>query len=80
MNDFNETIEKIKLYLFNYVSEIAELSMNGGRNQYVCHLCSRATCSHRWGAFIVYTDTNSYHCFADELKVKATPHSCKRGK
>ncbi len=60
----NETIEKIKPYLLDYVLEITEPSRNGGNNQYICPLCNSGTGSHQSGAFTVYPDTNSYHCFA----------------
>lgn len=60
----NETIEKIKPYLLDYVLEITEPSRNGGKNQYICPLCNSGTGSHQSGAFTVYPDTNSYHCFA----------------
>ena len=60
----NETIERLKPFLLDYVQEITELSRNGSRNQYICPLCNSGTGSHRSGAFTVYPDTNSYHCFA----------------
>lgn len=60
----NETIEKLKPFLLDYVQEITEPSRNGGRNQYICPLCGSGTGSHHSGAFTVYPDTNSYHCFA----------------
>lgn len=60
----NETIEKLKPYLLDYVREITEPSKNGGKNQYICPLCNSGTGSHQSGAFTVYPDTNSYHCFA----------------
>lgn len=61
MNDIKETL---KPFLLEYVNEITEPSRNGGRNQYICPLCSSGTGSHQSGAFTVYPDTNSYHCFA----------------
>lgn len=60
----NNLIEKIKPYLLDYVNEITEQSKNSGKNQYICPLCGSGTGSHRSGAFTVYPDTNSYHCFA----------------
>lgn len=60
----NETIERLKPFLLDYVQEITELSRNGSRNQYICPLCNSGKGSHRSGAFTVYPDTNSYHCFA----------------
>lgn len=60
----NETIEKLKPFLLDYVQEITEPSRNGGKNQYICPLCNSGTGSHQSGAFTVYPDTNSYHCFA----------------
>ncbi len=60
----NETIEKLKPFLLDYVLEITEPSRNGGKNQYICPLCNSGTGSHHSGAFTVYPDTNSYHCFA----------------
>lgn len=59
----NETIEKLKLFLLDYVEEITEKSKNGGKNQYICPLCGSGTGSHHSGAFTVYPN-NSYHCFA----------------
>ncbi|MCM1474203.1 MAG: CHC2 zinc finger domain-containing protein, partial [Muribaculaceae bacterium] len=60
----NDLTEKIKLYLLDYVKEITEPSRHGGKNQYICPLCRSGTGSHHSGAFTVYPDTNSYHCFA----------------
>lgn len=60
----NETTEKLKSFLLDYVNEITEPSRNGGKNQYICPLCNSGTGSHRSGAFTVYPETNSYHCFA----------------
>ncbi len=62
--ELNELITKIKPYLLDYVLEITEPSRNGGKNHYICPLCNSGTGSHRSGAFTVYPDTNSYHCFA----------------
>lgn len=50
--------------MLDYVNEITEPSRNGGKNQYICPLCNSGTGSHHSGAFTVYPDTNSYHCFA----------------
>ncbi len=60
----NDSIEKIKPLLLDYVHEITELSRNGGKNQYICPLCKSGTGKNRSGAFTVYPETNSYHCFA----------------
>lgn len=60
----NEIIEKLKPYLLDYVNEITEPSRNSGKNQYICPLCNSGTGSHHSGAFTVYSNTNSYHCFA----------------
>ena len=60
----NETIEKLKPFLLDYVQEITKSSKNGSNNQYICPLCGSGTGSHHSGAFTVYPDTNSYHCFA----------------
>ncbi len=60
----NETTEKLKPFLLDYVQEITTPSKNGSKNQYICPLCSSGTGSHHSGAFTVYPDTNSYHCFA----------------
>ncbi|MDE5936231.1 MAG: toprim domain-containing protein, partial [Ruminococcus sp.] len=60
----NETIEKLKPYLLDYVLEITEPSKNGSKNQYICPLCNSGTGSNRSGAFTVYPETNNYHCFA----------------
>lgn len=57
-------LQEIKPYLIDYVNEITEPSRNGGKNQYICPLCNSGTGSHQSGAFTVYPDTNSYHCFA----------------
>lgn len=57
-------LQEIKPYLLEYVNEITELSRNGSTNQYICPLCNSGTGSHQSGAFTVYPDTNSYHCFA----------------
>lgn len=64
MNKMNETTEKLKSFLLDYVNEITELSRNGGRNQYICPLCHSGTGKHQSGAFTVYPDSSSYHCFA----------------
>ena len=60
----NDTIEKLKPFLLDYVEEITAKSINGGKDQYICPLCHSGTGSHHSGAFTVYPDTNSYHCFA----------------
>ncbi len=60
----NETIKKLKSFLLDYVQEITTKSIHGGNNQYICPLCNSGTGSHHSGAFTVYPDTNSYHCFA----------------
>ncbi len=60
----NETIEKLKPFLLDYVQEITEKSRNGGKNQYICPLCRSGTGLHHSGAFTVYPKTNRYHCFA----------------
>ena len=60
----NDLIEKIKPFLIDYVQEITTKSINGGNNQYICPLCNSGTGSHHSGAFTIYPDTNSYHCFA----------------
>ena len=60
----NDLIEKLKPYLLDYVQEITTPSKNGSKNQYICPLCGSGTGSHHSGAFTVYPDTNSYHCFA----------------
>ena len=60
----NETIEKLKPFLLDYVQEITQSSKNGGKNQYICPLCNSGTGSHHSGAFTVYTDDNRYYCFA----------------
>lgn len=60
----NEITEKLKPFLLDYVNEITTLSRNGGKNQYICPLCKSGTGSNHSGAFTVYPDTNSYHCFA----------------
>ena len=62
--ELNELITTIKPYLLDYVQEVTEPSRNGGKNQYICPLCNSGTGSHHSGAFTVYPDSNSYHCFA----------------
>lgn len=62
--NMNDTIEKLKPFLLDYVEEITAKSMNGGKDQYICPLCHSGTGIHHSGAFTVYPDTNSYHCFA----------------
>lgn len=57
-------LQEIKPYLLDYVNEITKPSRNGSKNQYICPLCKSGTGSHQSGAFTVYPDTNSYHCFA----------------
>ena len=57
-------LQDIKPFLLEYVNEITEPSKNGGKNQYICPLCGSGTGSHHSGAFTVYPDTSSYHCFA----------------
>ena len=60
----NDSIKKIKPLLLDYVKEITEPSRNGSKNQYICPLCKSGTGKNRSGAFTVYPETNSYHCFA----------------
>lgn len=60
----NDLIEKLKPFLIDYVNEITEPSRNGGKNQYICPLCNSGNGSHHSGAFTLYLDTHSYHCFA----------------
>lgn len=60
----NKTNEKLKPFLLDYVQEITEQSRNSGKNQYICPLCNSGKGKNHSGAFTVYPDTNSYHCFA----------------
>lgn len=60
----SDLTEKLKPFLLDYVEEITEVSKNGSKNQYICPLCNSGTGKHRSGAFTVYPDTDSYHCFA----------------
>ncbi|MDE5558915.1 MAG: toprim domain-containing protein, partial [Ruminococcus sp.] len=57
-------LQDIKPFLLDYVNEITKPSKNGGKNQYICPLCGSGTGSKQSGAFTVYPDTSSYHCFA----------------
>ena len=60
----NTNIEELKSHLCDYVQKITTISKNGGKNQYVCSLCNSGTGIHHSGAFTVYPNSNSYHCFA----------------
>ncbi|MDE6679703.1 MAG: toprim domain-containing protein [Ruminococcus sp.] len=64
----NDDFERIKPFLLDYVNEITQPSKNGGKNQYICPLCSSGTGSHHSGAFTVYPDNNRYYCFACDAK------------
>ncbi|MDE5583807.1 MAG: hypothetical protein K2J08_08885, partial [Ruminococcus sp.] len=57
----NESTEKIKPFLINYIQEVTQKSK--GKDQYVCPLCNSGTGRNGTGAFTVYPDTNSYYCF-----------------
>ncbi|MDE5584623.1 MAG: hypothetical protein K2J08_13090, partial [Ruminococcus sp.] len=57
-------LQEIKPFLIDYVNEITEKSRNGGKNQYICPLCKSGTGRNHSGAFTVYPETDSYHCFA----------------
>ena len=59
----NDTIETLKPFLLDYVSEITKRSKNGGKNHYVCPLCGSGEGPDHSGAFAVYPDTYSYYCF-----------------
>ena len=60
----NNLIENLKPFLLDYVNEITKLSKNGSKNQYICPLCNSGTGKNHSGAFTVYSDNNSYYCFA----------------
>lgn len=60
----NTNIEELKSHLCDYVQEITTISKNGGKNQYICPLCNSGTGVHHSVAFTVYSNSNSYHCFA----------------
>ena len=60
----NIDLKEIKPYLIDYVNDITEPSEHGGKNQYICPFCGSGTGVHKSGAFTLYPDTNSYHCFA----------------
>ena len=55
---------ELKSFLLDYVQEITKPSRNGGKNQYICPLCSSGTGKNGTGAFTFYPETNSYKCFA----------------
>ena len=60
----NALKENLKPFLLDYVNEITIPSKNGSKNQYICPLCNSGTGKNHSGAFTVYPDTNSYHCFS----------------
>lgn len=55
-------IEEIKPNLPAYVQEITTKSK--GKNQFVCPLCNSGAGANRTGAFTIYPETNSFHCFS----------------
>ncbi len=55
--------EQLKTFLIEYVKEITPQSKTN-QNQFVCPFCSSGLGTHQTGAFTVYPETNSYHCFA----------------
>ena len=55
--------EQLKTFLMEYVKEITPQSKTN-QNQFVCPFCSSGLGTHQTGAFTVYPETNSYHCFA----------------
>ncbi|MDE6502248.1 MAG: hypothetical protein K2L10_09205, partial [Ruminococcus sp.] len=57
----NESTEKIKPFLIDYIQEITQKSK--GKDQYICPLCNSGTGANGTGAFTYYPDTNSYYCF-----------------
>ncbi len=59
----NALKENLKPFLLDYVNEITIPSKNGSKNQYICPLCNSGTGKNHSGAFTIYPDTNSYHCF-----------------
>lgn len=60
----DERKEDLKKYLVPYVESITERSTKAGKGQYICPLCGSGTGQHGTGAFTVYEDTNSWHCFS----------------
>ena len=60
----NDDFERIKPFLLNYVSEVMQPLINGGKNQYICLLCGNGTGSHHSGLFTVYPETNWFCCFS----------------
>ena len=55
--------EQLKTFLMEYVKEITPQSKTSPY-QFVCPFCSSGLGTHQTGAFTVYPETNSYHCFA----------------
>ena len=59
----NDLKEQLKSFLMEYVKEITPQSKTN-QNQFVCPFCGSGLGTHQTGAFTVYPETNSYHCFA----------------
>ena len=55
--------EQLKTFLMEYVKEITPQSKTSPY-QFVCPFCGSGLGTHQTGAFTVYPETNSYHCFA----------------
>ena len=59
----NSVKETLKPFLMEYVKEITPQSKTSPY-QFVCPFCGSGLGTHQTGAFTVYPETNSYHCFA----------------
>lgn len=59
----NSIKETLKPFLMEYVKEITPQSKTSPY-QFVCPFCGSGLGTHQTGAFTVYPETNSYHCFA----------------
>lgn len=55
--------ETLKPFLAEYVKEITPQSKTSP-NQFVCPFCNSGLGTHQTGAFTIYPETNTYHCFS----------------
>lgn len=60
--DFKESRELLKLNLEEYVNTITNKSR--GKHQYICPCCGSGSGRNGSGAFTLYADTNTWHCFS----------------
>ena len=63
INMDNSLKETLKPFLKEYVKEITPQSKTSP-NQFVCPFCNSGLGTHQTGAFTVYPETNTYHCFS----------------